>query len=35
MAAFWLYPLAVIELGPRILHHTIRTLTSRKEKRPT
>jgi hypothetical protein len=24
MAAFWLYPLAVLELTPRLLAHTIR-----------
>jgi hypothetical protein len=27
MAAFWLYPLAVLELGPRLLAHAVRTLT--------
>lgn len=27
MTAFLLYPLAVIELGPRIVHRTIRYLT--------
>lgn len=31
MAAFLLWPLAVLELGPRLLHHTIRTLTHRKD----
>jgi hypothetical protein len=34
MAAFLLWPLAVLELGPRILRHTIRTLTSGKEAKP-
>lgn len=29
MTAFLLYPLAVLELGPRILARTIRALTSR------
>jgi hypothetical protein len=27
VTAFLLWPLAFAELGPRILHHTIRTLT--------
>jgi hypothetical protein len=30
MTAFLLWPLALLELGPRILHHTIRTLTTKK-----
>jgi hypothetical protein len=27
MTAFLLYPLAVLELGPRLLAYTVRTLT--------
>jgi hypothetical protein len=30
MAAFWLYPLTVWQLTPRILHHLTRTLTKEK-----
>ena len=27
MTAFWLYPLAVLELAPRLLAQAVRTLT--------
>jgi hypothetical protein len=30
MTAFLLWPIALLELGPLILHHTIRTLTTKK-----
>ena len=29
MTAFWLYPLAVLELGPRLLVRTLRAVTAR------
>jgi hypothetical protein len=31
VTAFLLWPLAVLELAPRILHHTLTALTTKKE----